>query len=98
MKPFSPLSIVIFGVLLSFANWIHAQSVFESHFLELNTLTYAPANLVKDVCPSTNVANDANTLLLKEYCASGVADAKTMANDYAENAGKYLGCMVTLMV
>ncbi len=57
---------------------------------DLNSIFDPPSNIQGIICQQT--VNDGNANSFKA-CSDGVASARWMAEKYAKNSGKYLGCM-----
>ncbi len=72
--------------LLSISPMILAQS-YSGSVAELNTIFEPPMDISETICGHNKDANAKNS------CQTGVAAARIMAEKYAQNAGKYLGCL-----
>lgn len=75
--------------LLSLSPMALAQS-FSPSIAVLNTIYQPPGNIQGTIC-----ANQVNSGVEHEYmaCSDGVAAARWTAETYAQNAGKFLGCV-----
>jgi hypothetical protein len=81
-KNLALLSLMIFST----SPLVLAQS-YSGSVSELNTIFEPPMDISESICIT---GGDANA---KASCQTGVAAARIMAEKYAQNAGKYLGCL-----